>query len=774
MSRREDNAQLRLTALLLNCSVGGIKGFIMKRAVLTLLILAVVTSCLACPRTSLAGAKYSGGTGDSNDPYQIANVTDLLTLANDVNDYNKCFILTADIDLAPCLPDGQVFTTAVIARDIEQQQFDNPFDGNAFTGVFDGAGHRIINLTIDTSDYYLGLFGEVNGGEIKNLGIEDANINGRLGSCIIGGLVGWNIGNISKCYSTGSVGGVDHFSYGIGGLAGRNNGSITNCYSTARLDCGEYGVTEGGGLVGWNYGSITNCYSTGAVIGGAGGFGGLIGSNSGAVIACFWDVNTSGRSSSEGGTGKTTEQMKTESTFTDAGWDFVWETTNGTEDIWYIREGAGYPKLSWQYDITGDTDANSNVGLTWTAGLNAVSHDVYTGTGFNEVNDANTASSQNKGNQLLDANSVTLSGLRRCTTYYRHIDESGNDGNITFVGWWNFDETDGTIAYDSAGGNNGTLINGPVWTSGKINGALAFDGFNDYVKIYNKSFNLTSQVTVSAWVNTSSRRAHQAIVGQWNYINKRSILLDARGDDSQKFCFCLSDGGANKTIVSSFERFPPDTWYYVVGTYDGSMMKLYINGRLDSSIERTGPISVNKTEWDIGAFNYGRDGHFNGLIDDVRIYSIALTEDQIRAAFLKVAQKSSAWYCFGIDCEEFIQPEYLRSDVPDMIKIANPRDVETTRSNIISYLWPTTGWPGDKMPESVTTDYEPNNGLEWYVDLNNIGLVDRVDLLDIKMDPYGDDYWHSYAYLLHPKTMRQSLANLPPGPRRQDAVHGRR
>ena len=170
MSRREDNAQLS--------GGGGVKGFVMKRAVWTLLILAVVTSCLACPRTSLAGAKYSGGSGDADDPYQIATADDLLALAADTGDYNKHFILTADIDLDPNLPGNPVFTTAVIAADTSSSY---GFQGTFFIGVFDGAGHKIINLTINTNganNNYLGLFGNVSGGEIKNLGLENVNITG--------------------------------------------------------------------------------------------------------------------------------------------------------------------------------------------------------------------------------------------------------------------------------------------------------------------------------------------------------------------------------------------------------------------------------------------------------------------------------------------------------------------------------------------------------------------------------------------------------------------
>jgi hypothetical protein len=66
------------------------------------------------------------------------------------------------------------------------------------------------------------------------------------------------------------------------------------------------------------------------------------------VTNSFWDIETSGQTSSAGGTGKTTAEMQTASTFLEAGWDFVDETANGTEDIWSICEGTNYPRLVWQ------------------------------------------------------------------------------------------------------------------------------------------------------------------------------------------------------------------------------------------------------------------------------------------------------------------------------------------------------------------------------------------------------------------------------------------
>ena len=70
--------------------------------------------------------------------------------------------------------------------------------------------------------------------------------------------------------------------------------------------------------------------------------------NEGVVNDSFWDAQTSGQAASAGGTGKTTAEMQTASTFLDAAWDFAGETVNGTEDIWWILEGKDYPRLWWE------------------------------------------------------------------------------------------------------------------------------------------------------------------------------------------------------------------------------------------------------------------------------------------------------------------------------------------------------------------------------------------------------------------------------------------
>ncbi len=144
-------------------------------------------------------------------------------------------------------------------------------------------------------------------------------------------------GAIDQCYATGNVtnAGGDDYSGGFVGFA--RAGTIDDCYATGDVIVADFG---GGGFVGNNDTACTidDCYSTGTVTGAT--IGGFCGNNAGAITNCFWDTETSGQATSDGGTGKTTAQMKTRSTFTDAGWDFstIWIISGGQND--------GYPYLS--------------------------------------------------------------------------------------------------------------------------------------------------------------------------------------------------------------------------------------------------------------------------------------------------------------------------------------------------------------------------------------------------------------------------------------------
>ncbi len=392
------------------------------------------------------GSGLLAGSGTPDDPYLIYTVEDLWFLTKSPDQWDRCFKLMANLDLAEYAGTGLASIGSM---------------AQPFTGVFDGNGHTISGyINTDAAGGWAGLFGYVYGpgsehewgniAVISNLGLIDPVVDGRkmgdtgalvsildkglISGCYVegglvvggspGGLVGYSggtvrdccastrvigltagglvgrspYGTIVNCYATGAVTGTSY----VGGLVGgSSHGTIADCYATGTVtgasyvgglvggsshgtiaNCHATGIATGGSVVGGLVGesrdsSIANCYATGTVtgtddLGGLVGLnvyfssitdsyaighvsgkervGGLVGTSDrgSTVTASFWDVETSGRVTSAGGTGLTTAEMQTASTFLEAGWDFVGETENGTEDIWWILEGQDYPRLWWE------------------------------------------------------------------------------------------------------------------------------------------------------------------------------------------------------------------------------------------------------------------------------------------------------------------------------------------------------------------------------------------------------------------------------------------
>ena len=158
-----------------------------------------------------------------------------------------------------------------------------------------------------------------------------------------GGLVGFNNGSITSSYATGSVTN-EGVSSSAGGLVGSNNGSITSSYATGSVT-NEGVSSSAGGLVGSNNGSITSSYATGSVTneGVSSSAGGLVGSNTGSITASYWDTQTSGRSQSDGGVGKTTRELQ--SPTSNVGIYTTWDPA-----VWDFRTATQYPRLRQRSD----------------------------------------------------------------------------------------------------------------------------------------------------------------------------------------------------------------------------------------------------------------------------------------------------------------------------------------------------------------------------------------------------------------------------------------
>jgi hypothetical protein len=161
----------------------------------------------------------------------------------------------------------------------------------------------------------------------------------------------------------------------------------------------------------------------------------------------------------------------------------------------------------------GAKNLDRNIVLGWSAGKDALSHDVYFGT--------DSSSLESKGNQ--SATDYDCGFLDYGTTYFWRIDEKNSDSTTTegdvwsfttasdgslvgLVGHWKFDETSDNTAHDSSGyGNGGTVYGDAVWTGGQIDGALSFDGDSDYVVVPDNddSLDMTGDMTIAVWMKVN-------------------------------------------------------------------------------------------------------------------------------------------------------------------------------------------------------------------------------------------------------------------------------
>ena len=342
----------------------------MKKTIL-LIVYFVAQTLLAQTATAPAA-----GDGTSGNPYQIASLENLywITATDAVvpspNQETRCaahYILTADID-ASATGGGGVWGLEGW-KPIGMALHGHPQYN--FTGSFDGQGFTIDSLYIFRPDYqYIGLFGVASAATIQNLGVTNINLQGGYEN--VGGIAGFTQagGSISNCYATGTISLQGH---AVGGLVGYNwKANISRCYANVNVtvtgiknytggligfnteaaiqDCYSRGSVSGYNYVGGLVGShtintlIKNCYSVGNVTGNN-FVGGLVGFNNSTVQTSFWNTDIVaigiGGGTTTGTTGKTTAEMKTQSTFLDAGWSpAIWNIGDGIND--------GYPYLDWQ------------------------------------------------------------------------------------------------------------------------------------------------------------------------------------------------------------------------------------------------------------------------------------------------------------------------------------------------------------------------------------------------------------------------------------------
>jgi hypothetical protein len=265
---------------------------------------------------------------------------------------------------------------------------------------------------------------------------------------------------------------------------------------------------------------------------------------------------------------------------------------------------------------------------------------------------------------LATTHTLVVSGLVPATVYYFRVTSADAFANsatsplpgsapATFVmsnpaglvAAFNFDEGGGATANDASGMANNGAISGAAWTTaGRFGGALSFDGASNWITVPDSpTLKLASEMTLEAWIRPAALTGWRPILYKESPFSATvpatgtgmSYALYASDLNAPPSVYAMTSAGSDQWIHAlGTAMLPLDTWTHVAGTYDGSALRLYLNGVLVKTTPHTGPIFDTTGPLRIGGSAIvvpGGAQFFKGFIDEVRVYSRALSPLEIQA-----------------------------------------------------------------------------------------------------------------------------------------------
>jgi phosphodiesterase/alkaline phosphatase D-like protein len=301
--------------------------------------------------------------------------------------------------------------------------------------------------------------------------------------------------------------------------------------------------------------------------------------------------------------------------------------------------------------LTATAQSSSAINLAWTD--NATNESGY----VLERDVSSIFPSQVVRNLAANVTSYADTGLAASTLYYYRVRATNGSGpsansNVASattqasapgyqagiladgpVSCWRLGESSGTVAADLRSANQGTYVGGPTLGAASLlaadtaNRAVTFDGVNDSVSIANSaSLSLTSTVSLEAWIKPAALPATGSFASVVSRPEAYSLQFNG-----PRLEFTIIQAGVRKRLQAASGAIVVGSTYHVVGTYDGTTQRLYINGALAVSAALTGAIGSTSNGLTIGS--WGRGEYFRGTIDEAAVYSTVLSASRVAAHF---------------------------------------------------------------------------------------------------------------------------------------------
>jgi hypothetical protein len=278
------------------------------------------------------------------------------------------------------------------------------------------------------------------------------------------------------------------------------------------------------------------------------------------------------------------------------------------------------------------------------------------------------------------------------------------------VAHWTMEDNGGAVLVDSSSSkNNADIIEGPSWVEGKRGLALSLNGTIDYCTVPDDpSLNVSSAITIAAWVKPGKYGTQRVLrkVDETNDLGY-SLFLGIDSTISVRF------NNDNFARLNSITKYPGtgDTWMHIAATYDGTTIRLYVNGVEDNTLTRSFNIGTAYNDLTIGAQQDETD-LFKGSLDDIRIYNYALSQTEINDLqsdwnpTVPITVSNGSGYALDFDGSD------------DFIDCGNSSSV-----NITDYITLEAWFKSDKFEATQSIIKKNGSGSGYELSLSNSGKV---------------------------------------------------